>query len=139
MGTTAKTIHIQLPPRKPLNTWRRRILEKVLSAAEALEIPLITSPRTGSTYIYDEHDRVCLRIAVYLDGQALMNCDVDNLLEEVMDGLQGRFPGNGSDPERPPRRVIRNDRHVWRVEIEKVEKHHEISAETGGELSISRL
>ena len=138
METTDKTIHIQLPPRRPPNTWRARILDKVLSAAQDLKIPLITSPTSGSTYIYDEKDRVRLHVAVYLDGHAARNCDVDNLLEEVMDGLQGRFP-EGSEPKGPPRRVIRNDRHVWRVEIEKVEKHHDISAEMGGELTISCL
>lgn len=139
MQTTDKTIHVQLPPRKPLNTWRARILDKVLSAAQDLNIPLIVSPSTGSTYLYDEQDRVCLHVAVYLDGHGVANCDVDNLLEEVMDGLQGRFPGHGSDPKRPPQRVIRNDRQVWRVEIEKVEKHHDISSEIGGELTISCL
>lgn len=139
METPDKTIHVHLPGRNPENTWRERILKTVLESAADLRVPLITSPRSGATYIYDEPDRLSLPATVYLDGHALMDCDVDNLLKEIMDGLQGRFPGHGPDPKRPPRRVIRNDRLVWRVEVEKVKRRHDISVDIGGELTISCL
>lgn len=136
MESLNKTLQVQLPAVEPRDTWCQRILDKVLAAAEERKLPLEQSD-SGSRWIYDESERLSLRVRVYLSGHALARSDVDNLLVAIMNGLQGQVGGQRGKIMDAPLRVIRNDRHVWRAEIEKVERPHEMREDIGGELTIS--
>ena len=127
MPALGKTIVVALPVVDPRSTWCERILDRVLEKAQALDIT------------FDPEERLALEVRVFLTGHALSHSDVDNLLVAVMNGLQGQIGGQGKKIMHPGRRVIRNDRQVWRAQIEKAERPAGVVAEVGGHLTITCL
>jgi hypothetical protein len=122
-----KTIRVELPLVKPRKTWCERILRVVMAETSARGIT------------YEEGDRLALEVRVYLSGRTLPRSDVDNLLVKLMNGLQGQIGGQRKNIMHPTVRVSRNDRQVWRAQIEKLERPDEISPDVGGQLTISCL
>jgi hypothetical protein len=111
----------------PPLTWRKRLLTAVRAAKRAREI------------VYDESDHLALNIRLYLVGRNLDRVDVDNRLKNVMDALQGQIGGGGKKLKKPRNPIIKNDRQVWRVTIEKVKRPPKLKRSAGGHLTISRL
>jgi hypothetical protein len=69
----------------------------------------------------------------------LERIDVDNRLRDIMDALQGQLGGYGKKRMNPKHRVIRNDRQVWRVTIEKSERPPKLRETAGGRLTLQRM
>lgn len=128
MPKPRKTLRIRLLPYlAPRLKWRKSLLSAVRRAKRARGIT------------YDESDRLALTIRLYLVGRNLDRIDVDNRLKDVMDALQGQIGGQGKKMKRPRDPIIKNDRQVWRVTIEKIRRPPKLRATAGGYLTISRL
>ena len=88
--------------------WRKAILRCARGAADALP---------GGWDADAQFEVVAL---LYLTkGKQLDKHDVDNRLKDILDGLQGAFAAKKDGKTRAEDRVIKNDRNVWRVVIEK--------------------
>ena len=125
MPKPRKMFKVQIPPYvSPQLKWRRLVRDVVQGAQRERGI------------VYDPSDHLELRIRLYLKGRALEIHDVDNRLKDLMDALQGRM--GGSKKIKPLSPVIKNDRQVWRVIIEKSEVPRKIPG-LGGHLTIRRL
>jgi len=128
MPKPRKTLRIPLPPYlAPRLAWRKGLLRAIRRAKRARRIT------------YDESDHLALNIRLYLVGRKLDRIDVDNRLKDIMDALQGQIGGEGKKIKKPRDRIIRNDRQVWRVTIEKFERPPKLKDTAGGQLTISRL
>jgi len=66
---------------------------------------------------YDAGQKLELRITLYLAEPHIRFHDVDNRLKDIMDSLQGRM--GGSKKEQLFKRLIPNDRQIYKVTIEK--------------------
>jgi hypothetical protein len=104
--------------------WRRLVRDMVQAAQRERAI------------VYNPLDRLELRIRLYLKGGSVEIHDVDNRLKDLMDALQGRM--GGPKKIKPVSPVIKNDRQVWRVIIEKSEIPRKIPG-LGGHLTVRRL
>jgi hypothetical protein len=119
---------LQLPSYlAPKLEWRKALLSAVRAKKRACSIG------------YTESDRLALSIRLYLIGRNLDRIDVDNRLKDVMDALQGQIGGGGKKIKKPRDPIIRNDRQVWRVTIEKVKRPPKLKPTAGGHLTISLL
>ncbi len=127
MPKSRKTLRVKIPPYAPSLTWR----EDVLTATRAA--------RRERAVKYARSDRLALDVRVYLSGKTLARKDVDNLLKDVMDALQGQTGGRGKKIMTPKNPIIRNDRQVWRVYVEKLERPFKLDESAGGWLTISKL
>ena len=66
---------------------------------------------------YTTEQKLELRITLYLAEPDIKFHDVDNRLKDIMDSLQGRM--GGSKKEQLHKRLIPNDRQIYKVTIEK--------------------
>jgi len=66
---------------------------------------------------YTEHDRLEVRVRLYMDANLLASHDVDNRAKDVLDALQGR--AGGSKRARQLSAIIPNDNQVFKLVIEK--------------------
>ena len=123
--STKETINIELPAVAPRDSWCERLLTNALAATR----------ERGITYT--EHDRLEVDVLVYLTGRELERTDVDNLLAEVLNGLQGQVGGQGKKIMHPDPRVLWNDRQVWKATVQKVERPAGVPEEIGGRVTIS--
>jgi len=125
MAKPRKMFEVQIPPYvSPHLKWRGLVRDVVQAAQREKGI------------VYGPSDHLELRIRLYLEGGALEIHDVDNRLKDLMDALQGRM--GGSKKIKPLSPVIKNDRQVWRVVIEKSEVPRKIPG-LGGHLTVRRL
>ena len=125
MPKPRKMFKVRIPPYVPGHLkWRRLVRDMVQAAQRERAI------------VYNPLDRLELRIHLYLKGRAVEIHDVDNRLKDLMDALQGRM--GGSNKIKPVSPVIKNDRQVWRVVIEKSEIPRKIPG-LGVHLTIRRL
>ncbi len=69
----------------------------------------------GIEYATDQ--KLELHITLYLAEPEIRFHDVDNRLKDIMDSLQGRM--GGSKREQRFKRIIPNDRQIYKVTIEK--------------------
>jgi hypothetical protein len=83
--------------------WRPAIHEELLKASAGIDIR--------------EDDLLELIVTLYFDTTAVRWHNVDNRLKDIMDALQGRLGGPKSS--KPDRRIIPNDRQIYRVDIAK--------------------
>jgi hypothetical protein len=129
MPKPRKALRVQLPSYlAPPLAWRKALLSAVRTAKQ-----------TRGGIVYDESDRLALNIRLYLIGRDLEKIDVDNRLKDVMDALQGQIGGGGKKIKTPRDPIIRNDRQVWRVTIEKLRRPPKLKRTAGGHLTISRF
>ncbi len=104
MAKPRKTLRIELRPHSPQRLeWRRQLLNDAIEAAKAQGVR------------YDPTDELELTVRRYLPKATIQ--DVDNCLKDIMDALQGRC--GGSKAIQPETQIIKNDRQVWCVTIEK--------------------
>jgi hypothetical protein len=69
---------------------------------------------------YKEDDMLELDIRLYLASPRAVGIhDVDNRLKDIMDALQGAV-GVSKAQRKRSRRLIENDRQIWKVTIEKM-------------------
>src|SRR5688572_11989048 len=69
---------------------------------------------------YTKDDKLELDIRLYFDTDRHVAIhDVDNRLKDIMDALQGALGGTKADRQRR-RRLIKNDRQVYKVQVEKL-------------------
>ena len=82
----AKTISTALPTyQKDRQQWRRDILDRVLRAARSARVH------------YDRDDLLEVVVLLYLSKvKRLLIHDVDNLLKDILDALEGKFRGSKS-------------------------------------------
>lgn len=106
----------------PRNKWRHFIHEEVQKIALKRNI------------VYQEDDKLELKVRLYLNEVALSFHDLDNRLKDIMDALQGRAGGSKKSPTFPP--IIPNDHQIFKVTVEKMrppKQSHEM-----GHLTIRR-
>jgi Holliday junction resolvase RusA-like endonuclease len=100
------TLTVRLPPySSPRRGWRAQLLRAIVREKHERKIH------------YVRGDRLEARVRLYLPEARLLSHDVDNLLKELLDALQGRL--GGPKAIKPKVRVIDNDCDVWRVIVEK--------------------
>lgn len=69
---------------------------------------------------YTKADKLELDIRLYFDNDRHVGLhDVDNRLKDIMDALQGALGGTKAERQRS-RRLIKNDRQIYKVRIEKL-------------------
>lgn len=126
MSKLARTITCLLPAyQRDRYAWRRKILGCVLQAAR----------EAGVAYRRDGRDTFEVVVLLYLTkGKRHDVHDVDNLLKDILDALQGRFGGPKS--RRSKYRLIANDHQVCRVLIEKQPIPKALDEKAGGRLLI---
>lgn len=126
MAKDRHTISAVLPGyRSDRSAWRRDILARVLKAA-----------KTGGVR-YEANDRFEVVVLLYLKkGKQQTVHDVDNRLKDVLDALQGRF--GGPKAVRSKRRLMKNDRQVCRVVMEKQPIPKALGDDSGGRLLVRR-
>lgn len=124
MAKSKRTITALLPGyERDRYRWRRRILAKVRQVA------------IKSGIRYDTDDRFEVVVLLYLTkGKRHDIHDVDNRLKDILDALQGRF--GGSKAIQSKLRLIRNDRQVCRVVIEKQTIPKSLGDNAGGRLLV---
>ena len=106
MTKRRQTLRMRIPPYfHPRNEWRCSIHKELAAKAKALGV------------VYKPKDKLELIVTLYLDGTALQFHDIDNRLKDIMDAMQGRAGGPKSSRLLTP--IIRNDRQVFKVTIEK--------------------
>jgi len=101
-----QTLRVRIPPYQyPRTAWRRSLHAELNAAAKLRRVA------------YGPKDKLELIVVLYLDAVQLDFHDVDNRLKDIMDALQGRAGGSGSN--HPLRPIVPNDHQIWRVLIEK--------------------
>jgi Holliday junction resolvase RusA-like endonuclease len=112
------------PPRyvSPRNEWRKKLYAGIMTALKD----------KGIEYTMDQ--KLELRITLYLTEPHIRFHDVDNRLKDIMDSLQGCM--GGSKKEQLHKRLIPNDRQIYRVTIEK--KQPPIQSQGLGHLEIRK-
>ena len=100
-GKASKTLTCRLPEyHKDSKTWRQNILRCAREAADS------------ATDTWDSEGPFEVVALLYMQGGRDEKHDVDNLLKDVLDGLQGAFFSKAEGKRRDISRVIRNDRSV---------------------------
>ena len=125
MAKARASVVVELPGYvAPRTDWRRLIYA---AAARAMR-------RAGVSYRHAP----CLQLTVQLrlNQSQLPLHDVDNRLKDIMDALQGCLGGAGKK-KRVRQPLIPNDRHIFRVVVEKTRVSPKAPA--GGRLKISRF
>ena len=89
----------------PRNAWRRKIYDSAMAAVKKQGVS------------YPEDAKLAVEVKLYLRGRKLEVHDVDNLLKDILDALQGRMGGSKAVRKFVP--IIQNDRQVFRVVITK--------------------
>ena len=89
----------------PRNEWRKKLHSCIATALKDKQIK------------YASDQLLELRITLYLAEPHIRFHDVDNRLKDIMDALQGRM--GGSKKEHLYKRLIPNDRQIYKVTIEK--------------------
>lgn len=119
-----RTITAPIPTyEKNRGRWRKKILDSARGACQ----------KRGVHYTSDDSFEVV--VLLYLKGGKRHDIhDVDNRLKDVLDALQGRFPGPKS--ERTKTRLIQNDNQVCRVVVEKQPIPKMFGNDAGGRLLI---
>jgi len=127
MARARKTLKIKLPTRTDSNrsSWRKRVLAEGVAAVKKANI------------IYTREDILEVKATVYLTGRQFEKIDVDNLLKDLCDALQGQPGGEGRKLTGTRDRVIWNDRQIRRATIEKRTRPTKLSSAAGGFLVIA--
>jgi Holliday junction resolvase RusA-like endonuclease len=89
----------------PRHNWRKKLHTSIMAALKD----------KGIEYATDQ--KLELHIILYLEEPHIRFHDVDNRLKDIMDSLQGRM--GGSKREQRFKRIIPNDRQIYKVTIEK--------------------
>jgi hypothetical protein len=106
MAKQRHSLKVRLPRyESPRNTWRKKLHTSIMIALQD----------KGIEYTFDQ--KLELRITLYLTEPHIIFHDVDNRLKDIMDALQGRM--GGSKKEHLHKRLIPNDRQIYKVTIEK--------------------
>ena len=125
MAKTRATFAIDLPAYiAPRTCWRRLIYAAVARGLRAADISCAHAPSLE------------LGVQLRLNDSQLALHDVDNRLKDIMDALQGCLGGAGKK-KRTKRPLIPNDKHIFRVVIQKTTVSPKASP--GGTLKIMRL
>ena len=121
MPKRRQTLQIALPAyERDRSRWRERILAQALKAA------------TAAAVAYTDSDSLEVVVLLYLrEGKRLTIHDVDNRLKDVLDALQGRCKH-----VRRVRRLLKDDRQVVRVVVEKQKVPKSLPDTIGGRLLI---
>lgn len=130
-------LHIELPPYpakgslpkatedpRPKIRWRRDIHSRVLSAKKS----------HGFEIARDEP--LAVEATILLSEPQFKAIDVDNLLKDALDALQGRLAGESKGTQRH-KRVLVNDHQIVRVSVEKLMREPE--SDHGGIILLKRL
>lgn len=106
MAKQTLSVKVRLPRyESPRNEWRKKLHASIMAAIKD----------KGIEYTTDQ--KLELNITLYLTEPQIEFHDVDNRLKDIMDALQGRM--GGSKKEQPHKRLIPNDRQIYKVTIEK--------------------
>jgi len=106
MAKQPPILKVRLPRyESPRNEWRKKLHIIIMTALKD----------KGIEYTTDQ--KLELRITLYLAEPYIRFHDVDNRLKDIMDSLQGRM--GGSKKEQLYKRLIPNDRQIYKVTIEK--------------------
>lgn len=106
MAKQPLSLKVRLPRyASPRNEWRKKLHSSIMTALKD----------KGIEYTTDQ--KLELRITLYLTEPDIKFHDVDNRLKDIMDSLQGRM--GGSKKEQLNKRLIPNDRQIYKVIIEK--------------------
>ena len=123
MAKQPLSLKVRLPRyESPRNEWRKKLHAGIMTALRD----------KGIEYTTDQ--KLELHITLYLEEPHIKFHDVDNRLKDIMDSLQGRM--GGSKKEQIFERIIPNDRHIYKVTIEK--KHPPIQSHGLGHLQIRK-
>jgi Holliday junction resolvase RusA-like endonuclease len=123
MAKQSLSLKVRLPQyRDPRNAWRKKLHASIMTALKDKGIE------------YDTAQKLELRITLYLAEPHLKFHDVDNRLKDILDSLQGRM--GGSKNKQLFKRLIPNDRQIYKVTIEK--KHPPIQSHGLGHLEIKK-
>jgi hypothetical protein len=117
------SLKVRLPLyESPRNKWREKLHAGIMAALKDKGIE------------YDADQKLELRITLYLAEPHIRFHDVDNRLKDIMDSLQGRM--GGGKKEQLFKRLISNDRQIYKVTIEK--KQPPIQSHGLGHLEIKK-
>ena len=106
MAKQSLSLKVRLPRYESLrNEWRKKLHASIMTALK----------KKGIEYTTDQ--KLELNITLYLEEPHIEFHDVDNRLKDIMDSLQGRM--GGSKKEQLYKRLIPNDRQIYKVTIEK--------------------
>jgi hypothetical protein len=106
MAKQPLSLKVRLPRyESPRNEWRKKLHACIITAIKNKGIE------------YTRIKKLELRITLYLAEPHIRFHDVDNRLKDIMDSLQGRM--GGSKKEQLYKRIIPNDRQIYKVTIEK--------------------
>jgi len=106
MAKQLLSLKVRLPRYEtPRNEWRKKLHASIITALKDKGIK------------YTEKNKLELHIVLYLQEPHIRFHDVDNRLKDIMDALQGRM--GGSKKEQIFKRLIPNDRQIYKVTIEK--------------------
>jgi len=106
MAKQPLSLKVRLPRyESPRIEWRKKLHTSIMTA-------LATK---GIEYTTDQ--KLELHIMLYLEAPHIIFHDVDNRLKDIMDSLQGRM--GGSKKKQLYKRLIPNDRQIYKVTIEK--------------------
>ena len=106
MAKQPLSLNVRLPRYEfPRNEWRKKLHASIMTALKD----------KGIEYTTDQ--KLELYITLYLAEPEIKFHDVDNRLKDIMDSLQGRM--GGSKKEQLYKRLIPNDRQIYKVTIEK--------------------
>lgn len=106
MAKQPLSLKVRLPRyESPRNEWRKKLHASIMTALKAKGIK------------YDADQKLELRITLYLAEPHIRFHDVDNRLKDIMDSLQCRM--GRSKKETLFKRLIPNDRQIYKVTIEK--------------------
>ena len=97
---------VRLPQyESPRNEWRKKLHASIMTAMKD----------KGIKYTADL--KLEFHITLYLAEPHIRFHDVDNRLKDIMDSIQGRM--GGSKKKQLFKRLIPNDRQIYKVTIEK--------------------
>ncbi|MDP3111828.1 MAG: RusA family crossover junction endodeoxyribonuclease [Thermodesulfovibrionales bacterium] len=106
MAKQPLSLKVRLPRyESPRNEWRKKLHASIMTVLKD----------KGIEYTADQ--KLELHIMLYLEKPHIEFHDVDNRLKDIMDSLQGRM--GGSKKEQLYKRLIPNDRQIYKVTIEK--------------------
>jgi Holliday junction resolvase RusA-like endonuclease len=106
MAKQPLNLKVRLPQyESPRNEWRKKLHASIITALKD----------KGIEYTTDQ--KLELRITLYFAEPHIRFHDVDNRLKDIMDALQGRM--GGSKREQLYKRLIPNDRQIYKVTVEK--------------------
>lgn len=135
MAERRTVLQIDLPPYPEKGRTLDPALRKRLGWRKAVHANALAA-RRGRAVRYEPDTPVEVEALIYLSNTQMKWQDVDNLMKDVLDALQGRLGGEGKAPT-AHKRVIDNDHSIFRLIVEK--RAADTKHLAGGKLTIRPL